>query len=50
MVQFLPLNVTDEESISVIMQHIDHSIQFGEDAEPKEPLLDDDREIDFDDI
>lgn len=48
MVSYLPLNVTDEESIGYIMQHIDHAIQYGEDVEPKEPLFDDDREAHLD--
>ncbi|SGY23684.1 BQ5605_C019g08968 [Microbotryum silenes-dioicae] len=37
MVQFLPLDVTDEESIGVILSHIDNAIQYGEHEEPKEP-------------
>ena len=35
MVQFLPLDVSDEESIAFVLQHIDGAIQFGEDAEPR---------------
>ncbi|KAK4046536.1 hypothetical protein OIV83_005988 [Microbotryomycetes sp. JL201] len=37
LVQFLPLDVTDEDSIGVILSHIDNAIQFGEHEEPKEP-------------
>eukprot|EP01128_Nolandella_sp_AFSM9_P000850 TRINITY_DN10978_c0_g1_i1.p1 TRINITY_DN10978_c0_g1~~TRINITY_DN10978_c0_g1_i1.p1 ORF type:complete len:301 (+),score=85.32 TRINITY_DN10978_c0_g1_i1:87-905(+) len=37
MVSFLPFDPHDEESISLVLQHIDHSIQFGEDEEPLEP-------------
>ena len=37
MVQFLPLDVTDEESIGVVLSHIDNAIQYGEHEEPKEP-------------
>ena len=38
MVAFLPLNVTDEDSITAILSHVDNAIQFGEDQEPKEPV------------
>ncbi|KAM0791506.1 hypothetical protein ACM66B_005958 [Microbotryomycetes sp. NB124-2] len=37
LVQFLPLDVTDEDSIGVILSHIDNAIQYGEHEEPKEP-------------
>ncbi len=37
MVQFLPLDVTDEESVGVVLSHIDNAIQYGEHEEPKEP-------------
>lgn len=37
MVQFLPLDVTDEDSIGVVLSHIDNAIQYGEHEEPKEP-------------
>jgi len=40
MVEYLPLNVTDEESINFVLQHIDHAIQYGEDLEPKETFRD----------
>ena len=33
MVQFLPLDVSDEESIAFVLQHIDGAIAFGEDAD-----------------
>lgn len=33
MVQFLPLDVSDEESVAMVLQHIDGAIQFGEDAD-----------------
>ncbi|KAF9160033.1 ATP binding protein [Actinomortierella ambigua] len=46
MVQFLPLNATDEDSITAILSHVDNAIQFGEDQEPKEP---NDRDEDMDD-
>lgn len=41
MVAFHPLNVNDEDSISVLLQQIDNAIQYGEDEEPKEPRDDD---------
>jgi len=37
MVSFYPLDLTDEDSIDVLLQHIDHAIQYGEDGEPREP-------------
>ena len=44
MVSFLPLDITDEESVEHVLLQVDNAIQFGEDAEPKEPRdeLDDD--------
>ncbi|TPX47737.1 hypothetical protein SeLEV6574_g02478 [Synchytrium endobioticum] len=36
MVGFIPLDNTDEDSIALILQHIDHATQYGEDIEPKE--------------
>lgn len=37
-VSFVPLDITDEESIALVLAHIDNSIQYGEDLEPKDPL------------
>eukprot|EP01127_Copromyxa_protea_P010090 TRINITY_DN2429_c0_g1_i1.p1 TRINITY_DN2429_c0_g1~~TRINITY_DN2429_c0_g1_i1.p1 ORF type:complete len:273 (+),score=39.24 TRINITY_DN2429_c0_g1_i1:30-848(+) len=37
MVGFLPLDISDEDSIALVLQHVDHCIQFGEDEEPKDP-------------
>lgn len=37
MVSFLPLDVTDEESLGTVLSHIDNAMQFGEHEEPKEP-------------
>jgi len=37
MVSYLPLNIYEPESISLILQHVDNAIQYGEDLEPKEP-------------
>jgi hypothetical protein len=39
MVSFLPLNITDEDSITTIMSHVDNALQFEEDQEPKEPKV-----------
>lgn len=30
MVQFLPLDVTDEDSVGLVLSHIDNAIQYGE--------------------
>ncbi|KAJ1558483.1 GPN-loop GTPase 3 [Nowakowskiella sp. JEL0078] len=50
LVNFLPLNIKDEESIELILSHIDNSIQYGEDIEPKElnDDLPDDQEMEED--
>ncbi|KAJ3605590.1 hypothetical protein NHX12_027635 [Muraenolepis orangiensis] len=37
MVRFLPFDRSDEEGINIVLQHIDFSIQYGEDLEFKEP-------------
>uniref|UniRef100_A0A3P8USD9 GPN-loop GTPase 3 n=1 Tax=Cynoglossus semilaevis TaxID=244447 RepID=A0A3P8USD9_CYNSE len=37
MVRFLPFDRTDEEGMNIVLQHIDFSIQYGEDLEVKEP-------------
>lgn len=39
MVRFLPFDRTDEEGINIVLQHIDFSIQYGEDLEVKEPKV-----------
>lgn len=33
MVSFLPLDIGDEDSIDLVMNHVDHSVQYGENAE-----------------
>mmetsp|Transcript_7745 Transcript_7745/g.8952 ORF Transcript_7745/g.8952 Transcript_7745/m.8952 type:complete len:333 (+) Transcript_7745:66-1064(+) len=33
MVSFIPLNISDEESIDNVLAHVDHTIQYGEDLE-----------------
>jgi hypothetical protein len=37
MVQFLPLDVTDENSLETVLSHIDNALQYGESEEPREP-------------
>lgn len=39
MVQFIPLDITDEHSIEYVLSHADNAIQYGEDLEPKEPKV-----------
>lgn len=39
MVRFLPFDCTDEEGVNVVLQHIDFSIQYGEDLDFKEPKV-----------
>lgn len=33
---FLPLNLTEPDSIETVLSHIDYTMQYGEDEEPKE--------------
>ncbi|KAI8384415.1 GPN-loop GTPase [Radiomyces spectabilis] len=35
MVSFIPLNITDEDSVEYVLSSIDHAMQYGEDLEPK---------------
>ena len=42
MVNFLPLDITDEESVNVVISHIDHAIQYGENLEINEKEVDED--------
>mmetsp|Transcript_78981 Transcript_78981/g.118745 ORF Transcript_78981/g.118745 Transcript_78981/m.118745 type:complete len:270 (+) Transcript_78981:21-830(+) len=37
LVSFVPLNIKDEDTVSVLLQHVEHAMQYGEDQEPKEP-------------
>ncbi|RXW25316.1 hypothetical protein EST38_g556 [Candolleomyces aberdarensis] len=37
LVSFLPLNLQDTDSIENVVSHIDYTMQYGEDEEPKEP-------------
>lgn len=42
LVSFLPLDISEEESINEVLAHIDMAIQYGEDAEVKVREFDDD--------
>lgn len=37
LVSFLPLDLTNPDSLETVISHIDYTIQYGEDEEPKEP-------------
>jgi GTPase SAR1 family protein len=37
MVSFLPLDVSSQDSIGLVLQHVDHCIQAGEEDEPRDP-------------
>ena len=39
MVRFLPYDQSDEESMNMVLQHVDFAIQYGEDLEFKEPKV-----------
>ncbi|KAL7753064.1 hypothetical protein RI367_001516 [Sorochytrium milnesiophthora] len=43
MVAFIPLDITDEDSLSTLLLQVDHCVQYGEDVEPTEPK--DDRDM-----
>lgn len=47
MVQFLPLDSTNEDSVANVLLQIDHAIQYGEDLEVKE-AKDQDQDDDYD--
>uniref|UniRef100_A0A8C5GGI1 GPN-loop GTPase 3 n=1 Tax=Gouania willdenowi TaxID=441366 RepID=A0A8C5GGI1_GOUWI len=47
MVRFLPFDRSDEEGINIVMQHIDFSIQYGEDLEFKEPKVIENYQINY---
>lgn len=36
-VNFLPLDIRDEEDIALVLHHADYIVQYGEDLEPKQP-------------
>lgn len=37
MVSFLPLDLTSEDSLNLVLSCIDNIVQYGEDEEPVEP-------------
>lgn len=37
LVSFLPLDLTNPDSIESVLSHIDYTMQYGEDEEPREP-------------
>eukprot|EP01006_Ploeotia_vitrea_P023944 TRINITY_DN56630_c0_g1_i1.p1 TRINITY_DN56630_c0_g1~~TRINITY_DN56630_c0_g1_i1.p1 ORF type:complete len:204 (+),score=91.00 TRINITY_DN56630_c0_g1_i1:263-874(+) len=37
MVSFIPLDASNPDTLEVVLQHVDHAIQYGEDMEPKSP-------------
>ncbi|EFA74673.1 ATP binding protein [Heterostelium album PN500] len=37
LVGYIPLDISDQESISFLLAQIDNSIQYGEDVEPQDP-------------
>ena len=41
MVSFLPLDINDEDSIDLVMSHVDHTVQYGENAEVRGAEFDD---------
>ncbi|KAK9839039.1 hypothetical protein WJX74_008262 [Apatococcus lobatus] len=44
MVSFLPLDITDEDSIQELLIHIDHALQYGEDLEVNTRKMDQEME------
>lgn len=36
LVHFVPMNIHDEDSVELVLSHVDHAIAYGEDMEPKE--------------
>ena len=39
LVRFLPLDITDEDSINDVLLQVDLTLQYGDDLEPKEPKV-----------
>jgi len=40
LVSFLPFDISDDESIDLVLMHIDNATQYGEDLEPRDPGFD----------
>lgn len=38
MIGFVMLDINDEDSITAVLAHTDHAVQYGEDVEPTEPV------------
>jgi hypothetical protein len=38
-VSFLPLDLSSPDSLETVVSHIDYTMQYGEDEEPKEVLI-----------
>lgn len=38
MIGFVMLDINDEDSITAVIAHTDHAVQYGEDVEPTEPI------------
>ena len=47
LVNFLPLNINEGESLNDLLIYIDNAIQYGEGLEPREDMLGDEAEEDF---
>ena len=45
MVSFVALDLSDEESVDVLLMHVDNALQYGEDVEPQEPV--DEQDVDI---
>jgi hypothetical protein len=41
MVNFIPMNINDDDSIQYVLSLVDNAIQYGEDLEPKEVVDED---------
>ncbi|KAG5179356.1 GPN-loop GTPase [Tribonema minus] len=37
MVGFIPMDISDDQSVALVLQHADHITQYGEGLEPKDP-------------
>jgi GPN-loop GTPase len=37
MIGFVMLDISDEDSLTAVVAHADHAVQYGEDVEPMEP-------------
>jgi GPN-loop GTPase len=44
MIGFVVLDITDEDSLTAVIAHADHAVQYGEDIEPVEPKEDEQME------